>query len=74
MLDVPIQLSPLRVLSKQNLDLSRQGDESSAGNSQQTNEQARTRTPWTPTLISPFFPGASEHLRTLAARFGVHNW
>ncbi len=31
-------------------------------------------TPWVPTVISPYVPGTSERLHSLAAKYGIRNW
>ncbi len=32
------------------------------------------RAPWVPTLFSPYVPGLSEIMRSLASRYGVRSW
>ncbi len=37
-------------------------------------EELPVRTPWVPTIFSPYIPGLSEIMRSLASRYGVRSW
>ncbi len=37
-------------------------------------EEEIVGTPWVPTLFSPYVPGVSERMRSLASKYGVRSW
>ncbi len=55
-------------------DLAPPGGQSQNTGDEECAPQGTSATPWVPTLCTPYVPGISERLRTLAARFGVRSW
>ncbi len=56
------------------LDLAPEGGQSQNIGDEEWAPQGTSATPWVPTLCTPYVPGISEWLRTLAAHFGVRSW